>query len=277
MSQVRVQATAAEIRAGAKAIRRRNIEIVHAAGLGHIGGDLSAADILATLYLGVLRIDPEHPDDPERDRYIQSKGHASGVLYTTLAAAGFIPDSLLDTYMAEGSPLNGHPDRNKVPGVETNTGPLGHGLPVAVGTAIAARLDGSPRRTFVLVGDGELQEGSNWEAIMAAGHRGLENLVLIVDRNRLQQGARTEETNALDPLDKKFEAFGWHVRAVNGNDVDELLDALNSVPFAPGRPSCVIASTIKGRGVSFIEDRVEWHHKVPDAEQTARALEELAK
>jgi transketolase len=275
MSLIRVQPTAEQIRSGAKAIRRRNVEIVHAAGLGHIGGDLSAADILATLYLGVLRIDPNHPDDPERDRYIQSKGHASGVLYTTLAAAGFIPDELLDTYMADGSPLNGHPDRNKVPGVETNTGPLGHGLPVAVGTAIAAKLDASPRRTFVLCGDGELQEGSNWEAIMAAGNRGLDNLIVIVDRNGLQQGDRTEATNGLDPLDKKFEAFGWDVRTIDGNDVDALLATFNAVPFAQGRPSCVIARTIKGRGVSFIEDRVEWHHKVPSAEQTARALEEL--
>jgi transketolase len=276
MSTIRVRPTAEEIRVWAKAIRRRNVEIVHAAGLGHIGGDLSAADILATLYFGVLNVDPEHPDDPERDRYIQSKGHASGVLYTTLAAAGFIADELLDSYMADGSPLNGHPDRNKVPGVETNTGPLGHGLPVAVGTAIAAKLDGSPRRTFVLVGDGELQEGSNWEAIMAAGHRGLDNLTVIVDRNRLQQGARTEETNALDPLDAKFEAFGWSVRSVDGNDVEQLLPALTGVPFEPARPSCVIARTVKGRGVSFIEDRVEWHHKVPDDEQTARALEELS-
>jgi transketolase len=275
MSQVRVQPTAEQIRAGAKAIRRRNVEIVHAAGLGHIGGDLSAADILATLYLGVLNVDPAYPDDPERDRYIQSKGHASGVLYTTLAAAGFIPDALLDTYMAYGSPLNGHPDRNKVPGVETNTGPLGHGLPVAVGTAIAAKLDHSPRRTFVLCGDGELQEGSNWEAIMTAGNRGLDNLVAIVDRNGLQQGARTEDTNGLDPLDDKFAAFGWGVRTVDGNDVDALLAAFNAVPFTPGRPSCLIAHTVKGRGVSFIEDRVEWHHKVPNAEQTARALEEL--
>jgi transketolase len=276
MSLVRVPATADQIRAGAQAIRRRNVGIIHAAGLGHIGGDLSAADILATLYLGVLNVDPEHPDDPERDRYIQSKGHASGVLYTTLAAAGFIPDALLDTYMAEGSPLNGHPDRNKVPGVETNTGPLGHGLPVAVGTAIAAKLDGSPRRTYVLCGDGELQEGSNWEAIMAAGNRGLDNLVAIVDRNRLQQGARTEDTNGLDPLDDKFEAFGWAVRMVDGNDVDALLEAFGDVPFTPGRPTCLIANTVKGRGVSFIEDRVEWHHKVPSAEQVALALEELS-
>jgi transketolase len=276
MSQLRVRPTADEVRATARAIRRRNIVIVRSAGLGHIGGDLSAADILATLYLAVLNVDPRRPDDPERDRYIQSKGHASGVLYTTLATAGFFPDALLDSYMAEGSPLNGHPDRTKVPGVETNTGPLGHGLPVAVGTAIAARLDGSPRRTYVLCGDGELQEGSNWEAIMAAGHRGLDNLVVIVDRNYLQQGARTEDTNGLDPLDAKFEAFGWAVRTVDGNDVDALLSVFDAVPFAPGRPSAIVAHTIKGRGVSVIEDRVEWHHKVPTAEQVALALQELA-
>ncbi len=276
MSRLRVRPTADEVRATARAIRRRNIEIVRSAGLGHIGGDLSAADILATLYLAVLNVDPRRPDDPERDRYIQSKGHASGVLYTTLATAGFFPDALLDSYMAEGSPLNGHPDRTKVPGVETNTGPLGHGLPVAVGTAIAARLDGSPRRTYVLCGDGELQEGSNWEAIMAAGHRGLDNLVVIVDRNYLQQGARTEDTNGLDPLDAKFAAFGWAVRTVDGNDVDALLSVFDAVPFSPGRPSAIVAHTIKGRGVSFIEDRVEWHHKVPTAEQVALALQELA-
>jgi transketolase len=276
MSGTDVRSTADEVRAAARAIRRRNVEMVRAAGNGHIGGDLSAADIVATLYCAVLNVDPGRPDDPERDRYIQSKGHASGVLYTTLATAGFFPDALLDSYMAEGSPLNGHPDRTKVPGVETNTGPLGHGLPVAVGTAIAARLDGSARRTYVLCGDGELQEGSNWEAIMAAGHRGLDNLVAIVDRNHLQQGARTEDTNGLDPLDKKFEAFGWAVRAADGNDVDELLAAFAAVPFSPGRPSAIIAHTIKGRGVSFIEDRVEWHHKVPNAEQTAQALEELS-
>ncbi len=199
-----------------------------------------------------------------------------GVLYATLAAAGFISDALLDTYMAYESPLNGHPDRKKVPGVETNTGPLGHGLPVGVGTAIAAKLDGSPRRTFVLCGDGELQEGSNWEAIMAAGHRGLDNLIAIVDRNGLQQGDRTEATNALDPLDAKFAAFGWAVCELDGNDIGALLEALNALPLEPGRPTAVIAHTIKGRGVSFMEDRVEWHHKVPNAEQTALALAELS-
>jgi transketolase len=275
MTEVPTRPSAPELRSTAAAIRRRNVEIISAAGLGHVGGDLSAADILTTLYFAVLQVDPEHPDDPERDRYIQSKGHASGVLYTTLARRGFIPDALLDSYMADGSPLNGHPDRNKVPGVETNTGPLGHGLPVAVGTAIAAKLDGSQRRTFVLTGDGELQEGSNWEAIMSAAHHGLDNLVAIVDRNRLQQGARTEDTNGLDPLGDKFAAFGWGVREVDGNDVEALLEAFDMVPFEPGRPSCLIARTIKGRGVSFMEDRVEWHHKVPTRDEVDRALEEL--
>jgi transketolase len=276
MTTVRTRPGLGELRSTANAIRRRNLEIIHAAGIGHTGGDLSAADILTALYFAVLDVDPTQPDAPERDRYIQSKGHASGVLYTTLATAGFMADSLLDAYMAPGSPLNGHPDRKKVPGVETNTGPLGHGLPVAVGTAIAAKLDGSRRRTFVLCGDGELQEGSNWEAIMAAAHHGLDNLVLIVDRNRLQQGARTEDTNGLDPLDDKLAAFGWSVREVDGNDIAELLDAFDGVPFSAGRPSAVIANTIKGRGVSFMEDRVEWHHKVPTAEELERALRELS-
>jgi transketolase len=275
MTTVRTRPGLGELRSTANAIRRRNLEIIHAAGIGHTGGDLSAADILTALYFAVLEVDPALPDAPERDRYIQSKGHASGVLYTTLAAAGFIPDSLLDAYMAPGSPLNGHPDRKKVPGVETNTGPLGHGLPVAVGTAIAAKLDRSRRRTFVLCGDGELQEGSNWEAIMAAAHQGLDNLVLIVDRNRLQQGARTEDTNGLDPLDAKLAAFGWSVREIDGNDIPALLEVFDAVPFSAGRPSAVIANTIKGRGVSFMEDRVEWHHKVPTADELERALREL--
>jgi transketolase len=276
MTGVRTRPGIGELRAAANAIRRRNLEIIHAAGIGHTGGDLSAADILTALYFAVLDVDPAQPDAPERDRYIQSKGHASGVLYTTLAAAGFMADSLLDAYMAPGSPLNGHPDRKKVPGVETNTGPLGHGLPVAVGTAIAAKLDDSRRRTFVLCGDGELQEGSNWEAIMAAAHHGLDNLVLIVDRNRLQQGAPTEDTNGLEPLDAKLAAFGWSVREIDGNDIAELLDAFDAVPFSAGRPSAVIANTTKGRGVSFMEDRVEWHHRVPTADELERALRELS-
>lgn len=260
---------------GARLIRRRNLTLIQSAGLGHVGGDLSAADILATLFLGVLELDPADPKLPERDRFVMSKGHSSGVLYTTLAACGFFDPALLDTYMQPLSPLNGHPDAKKVPGVEANTGPLGHGLPIAVGMAIAARLDGSPRRTFCLVGDGELQEGSNWEALMAAGHRGLDRLCAIVDRNGLQQGAPTEETSRLEPLADKARAFGWAVAEVDGHDHGALLDLFEGLPVEAGKPSFVIAHTHKGNPVSFMRDRVEWHHKVPSAEQVQAALEEL--
>lgn len=271
------QERAAHLAAAAAALRSRDLKMIIEARTGHIGGDFSAADIVATLYLGVLRIDPENPGWPDRDRYIQSKGHASAILYATLAMTGFFDDAALDTYMAPLSPLNGHPDRRHVPGVESNTGPLGHGLPVAVGAALAARLAGSARRAFVLTGDGELQEGSNWEAAMAAAHYRLDNLIAIVDRNGLQQGARTEETNALEPLADKWAAFGWQVREVDGHDHEQLYQTLRAVPFAAGQPSCIIARTQKGHGVSFMTDRVEWHHKVPDAQQARDAQEELAR
>lgn len=267
---------AAHLAAAATALRRRDLEMITAAGMGHIGGDFSAADIVATLYLAVLRIDPEAPEWPDRDRYLHSKGHASAIFYATLAMVGFFEDSVLDTYMAPLSPLNGHPNRRHVPGVESNTGPLGHGLPVAVGAALAARLAGSSRRAFVLTGDGELQEGSNWEAAMAAAHYRLDNLVAIVDRNGLQQGARTEETNALEPLADKWAAFGWQVREIDGHDHEQIYQALRAAPYA-GKPSCIIARTQKGHGVSFMTDRVEWHHKVPDAQQAREAREELSR
>lgn len=265
------------LRDAAQAIRRRNVKMISQAGQGHIGGDLSATDILTVLYLAVLEIAPEQPHRPDRDRYIQSKGHSSGALYAALSHVGFFPDTELDTYMTPLSALNGHPNRRKVPGVETNTGPLGHGFPVAVGSAIAAKLDGSARRTFVLTGDGELQEGSNWEAAMAAAHHKLGNLTVIVDRNRFQQGAATEETSALEPLADKWAAFGFTVRAIDGHDHEALYQTLSAPPADPDRPTCLIAETIKGKGVSFVEDRVEWHHKVPTAEQTAAALEELSR
>ncbi|MDT0444715.1 transketolase [Streptomyces johnsoniae] len=258
----------------AAAIRRRDLEMILRAGMGHVGGDFSAVDILTVLYLLVLDCDPERPRLPERDRFIQSKGHGSGALYATLSYAGFFADADLDTYMAPLSPLNGHPDCRKIPGVETNTGPLGHGLPFAVGSAIAARLDGSPRRTFVLTGDGELQEGSNWEAALTAAQHGLDNLTVVVDRNGLQQGARTEETSALEPLPAKWEAFGFTVRTVDGHDHEALRRELGA-PAPPGRPRCLIAVTQKGRGVSFMADRVEWHHRVPNADEARRAMEEL--
>jgi len=259
----------------ANAIRRRNLRMIHEAGLGHPGGDLSAADILATLYLAVLRVDPANPRDPGRDRFILSKGHASGALYTTLAHAGFLPAEELETFARPGSRLTGHPDRNLLPGVEANTGPLGHGLPIGVGCALAARTTGADWRTFVLTGDGELQEGSNWEAAMAAAHYRLDNLTLIVDRNGLQLGDTTEHTMALEPLADKWRAFGWAVREVDGHDHAALLDAFAALPFETGRPSCLIARTHKGRGVSFIEDNPAWHHHVPTAAELAAALREL--
>src|SRR3954452_25229837 len=254
-------------------VRRSVVTMVDSDGLGHIGGDLSVTDILATLFGAVLDVDPTDPTRPDRDRFILSKGHCAGALYATLAHCGFFDRAELSTFMAPLSPLNGHPNRTKVPGVETNTGPLGHGFPVAVGCALAAKLRDQASRTFVVLGDGELQEGSNWEAAMTAAHYDLANLTAIVDRNRLQQGARTEETKQLEPLADKWIAFGFETRVVDGHDFAALLEAFG--PSTSGRPVAIIANTIKGKGISFMEDRVEWHHKVPSAEQVQAALQEL--
>lgn len=264
-----------ELRQHSLAIRARDLRMVYEAGLGHIGGEFSAIDILVTLYFGVLRIDPANPTAPDRDRFVLSKGHSAAALYATLAEAGFFERDELATFMAPMSRLNGHPDRNKVPGVETNTGPLGHGFPVAVGMALAARADRSARRTYVLTGDGELQEGSMWEAAMAGGHYGLDNLIVIVDRNGLQQGDFTERTMRLEPLSEKWQAFGWATREVDGHDHGALLEALYEAPFESGRPSCIIAHTHKAHGISFAADRVEWHHHVPTKAEYELALAEL--
>jgi transketolase len=262
------------LREMAQRVRHDDLHMVYRAGLGHLGGDFSVADILVTLYAGVLNVDPMHPLSAERDRLVLSKGHTAGALYATLARCGFFAHHELATFAAPGSALNGHPNRTKVPGVETNTGPLGHGFPVAVGIALSARLQASPRRTFVVLGDGELQEGSNWEAAMTAAHYGLPALTAVVDRNRLQQGGRTEETKQLEPLAAKWASFGWEVREVDGHDHAQLLGTFRQ----PGttRPVCVIAHTVKGKGVSFMEDRVEWHHKIPSAEQVQIAVQELS-
>ena len=257
------------------ALRRTIIRTLGAGQRGHVGAAFSLVEILRVLYDEVLRFDAVNPRWKGRDRFVLSKGHTAGALYATLAACGFFATEQLDTFAAPLSALNGHPNRVKVPGVETNTGPLGHGLPVSVGMAVPGRLARSSRHVYVVLGDGELQEGSNWEAAMTAGHRGLANLTAVVDRNRLQQGARTEETNTLDPLDDKFRAFGWDVLEVDGHDHLALHEAFTSPRGS--RPTCVIANTIKGRGVSFMEDRVEWHHKVPSAEQIVTATAELAR
>ncbi|SEG92174.1 transketolase [Nonomuraea solani] len=268
-------AVGAELDRLATDVRRNIVRTIDRAGMGHIGGDLSVTDILVSCFYGALSVDPERPQWTGRDRFVLSKGHCAAALYSTLAQCGFFATAELDTFMAPLSALNGHPNRLKVPGVETNTGALGHGLPVATGCALAAKIDGVSWRTFVVLGDGELQEGSNWEAAMAASHYGLSSLTAIVDRNRLQQGARTEETNALGALEDKWRSFGWEVREVDGHDHLALLRAMNGP--RTGRPVAVIANTIKGKGVSFMEDRVEWHHKVPTPEQVDAALAELAR
>lgn len=257
----------------ARQIRRRDLQAVYEAGAGHIGGEMSSIDLLTALYFRVLRIFPDQPQNPDRDRFVLSKGHVALALYVTLAKRGFIPEDEIATFLKPHSRLNGHPNCNKVPGVETNTGPLGHGLPVAVGMAKAAKLSGADYRTFVMTGDGEMQEGSNWEAISAAAQFGLDNLTLIIDHNRFQQGAALKDTNNLAPFRPKLEAFGWEVTEIDGNDMSQIVPALEH----RGRlPHCIIAHTNKGHGISFMQDTVDWHHKVPNAAQYETALAELS-
>lgn len=267
----------AELRRKAGWIRIQSLRMVKRAGLGHPGGDLSCADILTALYFAVLRLDQQNSPYSLRDRFIMSKGHCTGALYATLAARGLLPVEELEGYMQPLSPLNGHPDRNKLLWVEANTGPLGHGLPIGVGCALAAKMDQARWRTFVLTGDGELQEGSNWEAAMAAAHFKLDNLTVIVDRNRIQQGDFTEKTIRMDPLVDRWRAFGWGVREIDGHSFEELLRAFADLPFRAGQPSCIIADTVKGKGVSAIENRPEWHHRIPTPAELQAAVGELEK
>ncbi len=253
--------------------RRRMLKLVCQAGAGHTGGGLSCLDILNVLYNRVLRVSPAAVHDPNRDRYIQSKGHSVEALYVVLADCGFFPEADLRTVCSYQSPYVGHPTR-KVPGIEMNTGALGHGLSISVGLALAGQIDGATYRVFTLLGDGELAEGSNWEASMAAAHYRLDNLTAIIDHNRLQITGRTSEVCSNEPLPDKFRAFGWTVSVVDGHDVGQLSAVLNH-PSESGKPRCVIANTIKGKGVSFMENLAKWHHGVPSAEELERALREL--
>jgi transketolase len=264
------------LRQKANWIRLSAMTMTNHSKLGHTGGDLSSADILATLYLGqVLQVDPSNPQWAKRDRFVMSKGHCSGAFYSTLAQRGFFPLEQLKTFMDPLSMLNGHPDKNKLAGVEANTGSLGHGFPIAVGMALAARMRGESWRVFVLVGDGELQEGSNWEAAMCAQQYGLDNLTVIVDRNKIQQGDFTENTIRMEPLADRWAAFGFAVTELDGHDHLALLNAFRSAPREVGKPSCIIAKTIKGKGVSFAEGKPAWHHGVPTREQLELAGKEL--
>lgn len=259
----------------ANRLRRRDVQAVFEAGAGHIGGEMSVMDLLTALYFNVLKVAPADPLDPNRDRFVLSKGHTALALYIVLAEKGFLPKDEISSFLKQHSRLNGHPNRTKVPGVETNTGPLGHGLPVAVGMAKAAKLDDAAWRTYVITGDGEMQEGSNWEAIMAAAQFELDNLTLIIDHNRLQQGARLADTNNLAPIAPKIEVFGWETVEIDGHDMDEIVNALSPNATQTGKPKCVIAHTNKGQGISFMTDNVAWHHKVPNPEQYEQAIAEL--
>lgn len=253
--------------------RRQMLEIIKHAGAGHTGGGLSSIDILNVLYNRVLNVSPATFESPTRDRYVQSKGHCVEALYVVLADRGFFPASSLSTLCQYRSHFVGHPTR-KVPGIEQNTGALGHGLSICVGLALAAKMDGTSSRTFTLLGDGELAEGSNWEAAMAAAHYRLDNLTAIIDHNTLQITGRTREVCSNEPIDRKFAAFGWHVETVDGHDLAALTRVLDAAPI-PGMPKVVIANTVKGKGVSFMEDVAKWHHGVPNDDEYARAIEQL--
>lgn len=256
-------------------IRMDVLKMIHRAKAGHTGGSLSNTDILTALYYKVMSIDPENPNWEERDRFVLSKGHSVESLWCILADRGFFPREELNTFSQFGTRLIGHPN-NEVPGVEMNTGALGHGLSISVGMALAAKRDGKKYRVFCLMGDGEQAEGSIWEAAMSGAHYQLDNLIGIIDRNGLQITGDTEDVMSLEPLDEKWRAFGWHVIEVDGHDFTELVSAFEAVPEVPGKPTLVIANTIKGKGVSFAENVARWHHQVPNDEELERALAELA-
>lgn len=264
-----------ELVAKSKEYRQKILKYIVGAKAGHTGGSLSCIDILNVLYNAVLNTGPENFTSPDRDRYIQSKGHCVEALFVVLADKGFFPEDDLNTLCRYKSHYIGHPTR-KVNGVEQNTGALGHGLPISVGTALAAKMDKKDYRVFTLMGDGELPEGSNWEAALTAAHYKLDNLCAILDKNSLQITGPTADVCNTDPVDEKFESFGWAVKHVDGHDLKAIRETLESIPFEAGKPSLIIAHTVKGKGVSFMEHSVSWHHGVPNAEQYAQAIEELS-
>jgi transketolase len=248
--------------------------MTHRAGSSHIGGCLSIADLLAVLYGGVLRIDPAQPALADRDRFVLSKGHAAAAIYAVLAELGFFPREWLKKFYLDGSNLPGHITRG-VPGVEVSAGSLGHGLPISCGMALAGKRDGQSYRVFALLSDGECDEGSTWEAALFAPHHHLDNLIAIVDYNKIQSFGTVKEVLDLDPLAEKWRTFGWSVREIDGHNIDEIEEALMSAPFEPERPSCIIAHTVKGKGVSFMEENLAWHYLPPGDDELRQALLEL--
>ena len=270
MNKLELQKTAVEVRKGI-------VEGVHAAKAGHPGGSLSAADIFTYLYFEEMNIDPKNPKDPDRDRFVLSKGHTAPGYYSSLAHRGFFNVEELTKLRKVGSFLQGHPDMKHIPGVDMSSGSLGQGLSTAVGMALSAKLSNKEYRTYCLCGDGEIQEGQIWEAAMFAGHRKLDNLCVIVDNNNLQIDGTVEEGCSPYPIDEKFKAFGFHVININGNDFDEIDAAFKEAKATKGMPTAIIAHTVKGKGVSFMENNVGWHGKAPNDEEYKIAMEELGK
>ncbi|MBQ1384318.1 MAG: transketolase [Firmicutes bacterium] len=264
-----------ELKEVAAKIRRDIIEEVYSAQSGHPGGSLSCADILTVLYFKVMNIDPKDPCAPGRDRLIMSKGHATPALYAAMAERGYFPTEELTTFRKIGSRLQGHPDMETLPGVDMSTGSLGQGISAAVGMALAGKLDGASYRVYAVLGDGELQEGLVWEAAMAAGHYKLDHLCAIVDNNGLQIDGPNDEVMTVEPIGDKFRSFGWNVICCDGHDTDQLAEAFEKAKAFEGKPSVIIASTVKGKGVSFMENQAGWHGKAPNKEQAEKAEKEL--
>lgn len=260
----------------ARKMRQHIVTMSHRGRAPHLGSSLSCADILAAAYFGCVELDPERPNDPDRDRFILSKGHAAPALYAVLAQRGFFPVDALQDYNADGGVLAEHPPAHGVPGVEAATGSLGHGLPIAVGMCLAGRIQQRRFRVFALLSDGECNEGSVWEAAMFAAAQRLDHLVAIIDYNRWQATGRSDEILALAPLERKWDAFGWSTYEVDGHDVGALVERLRAVPDGSGKPIAVIAHTVKGKGVSFMEDDNNWHYRIPNSDEYAAAMAELA-
>lgn len=260
----------------AKAMRRHIITMLGESGSGHPGGSLSAADIVSVLFFDTMNLDPEQPKWSERDRFVLSKGHAAPVLYAALAEKGFFPKEELLTLRKLGSRLQGHPDMKKLPGVEMSTGSLGQGLSAALGMALGLRMDGGSQRVYALLGDGEVQEGQIWEAAMSAGHFKLDNLTAFLDYNNLQIDGPVDVVMNVAPLTDKWRAFNWHVIEIDGHDIEQILKAIEEAQATKGKPTMIVAKTVKGKGVSFMEDQVGWHGNAPKPEQVQQALQELA-
>lgn len=256
-------------------LRKHVVEMTHLGNSSHIGSSLSIADIMAVLYGKILHLDPQNPKWAERDRFILSKGHAGAVNYAVLAEMGFLAKQILQTHFQDGSILSGHVSHKGVPGVELSTGSLGHGLSVGVGMAYGAKLDNRQHRIFVLLSDGECDAGSNWEAILFAGHHKLDNLIAIVDYNKIQSLGRVQEILDLEPFVAKWQAFGWEVKEIDGHDHAAILTALSALPLCHAKPTCIIAHTVKGKGISFMENKVLWHYRSPQGGDYTNALNEL--